>query len=469
MQQAPQPTSNAQSDNRRNGHNNTKLLVASTSSASSGPSAGSIPTAPCQQHATDPLTGLPTHLQLNRELDTRLAQSRQNPVTATLALLQLANFYEIRSWVGRAEADLMLSDIARLLRDTLPDSVPLYRCQRYEFAVLLDNACSLNAKALIEQVSAAMLGATSDLIPPQLEMDCSVGLAQVHRSIPNAAVLFARARHNLQRSLTDHHEAEGAYGYLYQSPTRSIAIIKTALAKDQLELNYQAVVSLRHLTSACYEVRSGLNNSDAALPSHTLFDLATLNALGEALDRRVIEKALACLQAIRQPRTQLRVNIGLNSIVSADFLHWLGDALQHCPGCCEQIQIQVSEQDCLIAQHHLGDLSEGLCALGVRFGINHFGCMDDPLCYLPRLKVDFVKLDNSLTETIATDPVQETCLTDLTTRLHDRGLQVCAGGVESVRILPQLWQAGIDEVQGFALAAAAEQPDFPFFEERRVC
>lgn len=450
--QAPLTPSNVANHNRLNGRNNTGILATK---------------APRQQSA-DPLTGLPTHLQLNKELESRLAQSRRNPVTATLALLQLANFYEIRKWVGRAEADLLLSDIANLLRDTLPESVPLYRCERYEFAVLLDNACSLNAKTLIERVRSAMLGATSDLIPPQLEMHCAVGLAQVHRSIPNAPVLFARARHNLQRSLTDHQETDSAYGYLYQSPARSIDILKTALSNDQIQINYQPIVSLRHLTTPCYEVRSGLGNGAEPIPPRTLFDLATINALGEALDRQVIIKAITYLQATRQSQMQLRISISLNSIVSGDFLIWLGQLLRDNTGCSDQLQLQASEQDCLIAQHHLGDLSEGLCSLGIRFGINHFGCMAEPLCYLPRLKVDFVKLDHSLTKASASDPVQEAHLTDLTGKLHDRGLKVCAGSIESLHALPTFWQAGIDEVQGYSLARPDPHPDFPFFEERRI-
>ena len=58
-------------------------------------------------------------------IDACLELSRKRNLTATLALLQLENFYEIRSWVGLSEADLLLTDIAQLLKASLPKRVLL--------------------------------------------------------------------------------------------------------------------------------------------------------------------------------------------------------------------------------------------------------------------------------------------------------------------------------------------------------
>ena len=48
----------------------------------------------------DALTGLHGQRYLCRAIDACLEQSRESNLTATLALLQLENFYEIRTWVG---------------------------------------------------------------------------------------------------------------------------------------------------------------------------------------------------------------------------------------------------------------------------------------------------------------------------------------------------------------------------------
>lgn len=73
----------------------------------------------------DALTGLHGQRYLCHMIDACLELSRKRNLTATLALLQLENFYEIRSWVGLSEADLLLTDIAQLLKASLPKRVLL--------------------------------------------------------------------------------------------------------------------------------------------------------------------------------------------------------------------------------------------------------------------------------------------------------------------------------------------------------
>ena len=142
----------------------------------------------------DSLTGLPTQTCFNAKLAACLKLCRRQRLVATLALLQLENFYEIRSWVGPAEANLLLRDISQLLQKSLPPSVTLCRCEHYEFAVLLTDSDSRNAELITDRVKAALQSAVSSTIPPQLELKCVVGLARLNRETPTCDVLFARAR-----------------------------------------------------------------------------------------------------------------------------------------------------------------------------------------------------------------------------------------------------------------------------------
>ncbi len=63
---------------------------------------------------------MPTEADFKTRLDRLLRRARQESITATLILLQLENFYEIRTWVGKSEASLLLSDIAREFKKALP-------------------------------------------------------------------------------------------------------------------------------------------------------------------------------------------------------------------------------------------------------------------------------------------------------------------------------------------------------------
>lgn len=151
-----------------------------------GPASSSLHAATAKTvHRRDALTGLHHQDYLCHAIDKCLQQGRKRRIVATLALLQLENFYEIGRWVGKSEANLLLNDTAQVLKSTLPENILLCRCHNYEFAALLIGKHSVNARLITDQVKQALLCAVSPSIPPQLELKCGVGLAALEPGIPS--------------------------------------------------------------------------------------------------------------------------------------------------------------------------------------------------------------------------------------------------------------------------------------------
>jgi GGDEF domain-containing protein len=292
--------------------------------------------------------------ELERRLQVLLDQSRAEPLRATLALLQLKNFYEIRTWVGKAEASLLLADITRVLCKTLPPTVTLSHCDNYEFALLLSNECSSNAPEITRRVQAALQSAASSTIPQQLQLQCAVGLARLDAGVHSAEVLFARARHSLSHAV----EGSQAAGPDTLDNKAIARMIPDALRQQQLELRYQALLHFKHPTRVCYEVRSSLCTRGSVIAGQKLYEAAVWNALGELLDRAVILKSRAALAHKQWQDVQLIVNLSQNSLVSNKFSSWLAAKLRDHPQLQHRLFLQISELDLLGAQHHLSSFSE---------------------------------------------------------------------------------------------------------------
>ena len=96
-----------------------------------------------------------------------------------------------------------MTDIAQLLKTSLPKRVLLCRCHNFEFAALLIADCSVNARGITDKLKQVLLSAVSTSLPRQLELKCDVGLAKLEPNIPFWPVVFARARLNL--SIAHHH------------------------------------------------------------------------------------------------------------------------------------------------------------------------------------------------------------------------------------------------------------------------
>lgn len=390
---------------------------------------------------------LPGQAALEHCLDALIRDSR--PRRASLALLQLANFYEIRTWVGKSEASRLLADIARVLLNCLPAAVSLYRCDNYEFALLLRDECSSNARDITRQVRAALENAVSETIPAQLRLHCVAGLVEITPGLRRAGVALARARHSL-----------GGLDATAAGDINAAAIV-AGLRRGQLQLNYQALVSLTGNQQPILEVRSALHTDAGVISGRSLYRAAVINALGEALDRCVLKTCLRLLSLKRLRPFRLLVNLSLNTLVSPHLCGWLEEKLQAIPDQRQRLILQISELDLLIAQHHLAEFNRSLQALALPLSISHFGCSKDPLRYLHLLDVQLVKLDASLTRNLQTDSVRFKALQNLAEKLKEKDIQSTACHVEQLDALPRLWRAGIDWLQGDCLqgpGADIQQP-----------
>ena len=405
----------------------------------------------------DPLTGLPNRAWLEDALRRALNDGRP----ATLALLQLENFYEIRSWVGKSDASFLLGDIARLLQRNLPDGVMLCRCENYEFVLLLRNENSVNARPITDRIKQALQSAVSESIPPQLELKCAVGLAAAEPGVTGPEVLFARARHQLSVALFRRH-GEERLSAMHEVDGFDPAELGPALERQPLELNFQPIVSLMPDGVERYEVRCRLPLEKGRLAPVRLFEIAVQNALGGVIDRQLISRSLDILREKNQPNLCFFVSLTQNSMVDAGFHHWLQAELAGQTHLARQLVLQISEIDILIAQHHLQYLCEHLAGLEIRLAVSNFGLTDNPFRYLPLLNADYVKM-NLPAATGTGDGKRQ--LQQTLQKLRDSNIQPIAALVENFNTLPLLWRSGVTLAQGNCLAEPAENPTFPFPQE----
>ena len=408
----------------------------------------------------DPLTGLPDRVFLEGALGQALREGRP----ATLALLQLENFYEIRSWVGKSDASFLLCDIARLLARNLPDGVALCRCEHYEFALLLCNENSVNARPVTDRIKQALQSAVSESIPPQLELKCGVGLASAEPGVTGPEVLFARARHQMSVALFRRH-GEDRLSAMHEVDGFDPADLGAALERQQLSLNFQPIISLVPDGVDRYEVRCHLPLEKGRLAPVRLFEIAVQNALGGSIDRQLIRAVLDILRQQNQDSLCFFVSLTQNSLVDADFFRWLREEISGQANLARQLVLQISEIDLLIAQHHLQFLCEQLARLEIRLGISNFGLTDNPFRYLPLLNADFVKMNLTAMDKAGSGRRQ---MQQTLQRLRDAKLQVIAALVEDMGTLPLLWRSGVPLVQGNCLAEPAAAPEYRFPKEQRV-
>ena len=232
--------------------------------------------------------------------------------------------------------------------------------------------------------------------------------------------------------------------------------------RELYKLSFQATVSFNEDGKQLYELRTRLLDDNSSLPAAAFLETVNQNALGEALDRWVIEQAIALLEANADGKLRLTVNLTQNSLVSPSFLTWLKTAVAESSRVIPKLILQISELDVLIAQHHMEYFCHSLNNLGIRLSISHFGSTEDPIRYLPLISAHYIKLDHSLTRLAEVDHNRQRQLGELIGNIHDRGMKVIAPMVEQIGELPVLWEAKVDFIQGYCLHKPGSKLNFKF-------
>lgn len=415
----------------------------------------------------DLVTDLLNRSSLFGRIEQAIATAIYDHQHSALLLFTLNGFEEFVALAGRSASNLLLADTARILGQAVPPHAVTGRSAENEFAVLVPVARGADCERLLSALIQTLNEALQSRQPTGAPITVAAGSAVVNDLAPAAEALLERARRNLtvreaaKSSPLPAPEAYGMPGQMYER-------LEQAFVNEDFVLVFQPVVSLKEDRVERYEIRIRLRDKDQLIyPPHFL-ELANQHGLGEKIDRWVTEKSLQLLQERDDPNLQLTINLTQNSIGSADFLPWLTQQLNATRLTANRIVLQISELDIISAPERLTQFCNQLQELQIPLSVTHFGCTLSSFKYLPNSGVSFVKLDKSLLDNLGTDPAQREKLNNTVASLHARGVLVIAPMIDHIDLLPLLWQADINFVQGNCLQEPSDKMDFSFVQDEEI-
>jgi EAL domain-containing protein (putative c-di-GMP-specific phosphodiesterase class I) len=223
-------------------------------------------------------------------------------------------------------------------------------------------------------------------------------------------------------------------------------------ATTDFRLVYQPIVHLDTGTLAGVEALCRFN--DGRTPEFW-FEQCERQGGAVDLDLQIIERALSDLP--RLPDGYLSVNLSPSTLRDPR----LTDLLLSPIVPTDRIVVEVTEHarvnDYLEAQRVLGALRRA----GVRVAVDDAGAGYSTFQHILQLRPDIIKMDQSITRDIDTDPARRALATALVIFAGEIGAVVVAEGAETDSELRALKDAGIDRAQGFAISAAQSLPMAP--------
>ncbi|NWN91260.1 EAL domain-containing protein [Marinobacter adhaerens] len=420
----------------------------------------------------DLLTGLYNRQYLMQELERVIATAGKHSETGALAYIAIDNFAAMKARVGISGADLLLGDLANLLKREAGEDLMLARMSDDAFCFLCLPCDEKSLTRRCEQVCKAVEEHLFDINGRTVPLTVSVGIASITENSPKAEDLLARA-HIASSEVRSHEgKAQGNGIHVYNpaeheamDDSNSAEVIMKALEDDRFRLLFQPVINLRGGDEEHYEVyvRMLSENGKETSP-YDILPPAGPSATAIKIDRWVFAQAIKRLAEHRgdEGNTRIFLSVTAETLQDETFTPWLSSTLKaaRLPG--DALVFQIREGDAHMHMKQAKEFTSALHELHCRVSIGQFGSTLDPFSTLKHIDTDFVKIDSSFTEEIQKSDEAREQLNEIVKSLQNAGKLTIMPMVESASVLATLWQAGVNYIQGYYLQAPAPEMGYDF-------
>jgi diguanylate cyclase (GGDEF)-like protein len=423
----------------------------------------------------DGLTGLPNRAYVEERARDVLAANGQQHAAAgrpAVIFLDLDRFTAVNDSVGHGAGDLVLAQAARRLRAVVPVHDTVARWGSDEFAVLIEDAGSVQeVTEIAERLAGVVAAEPFRVADQQIALTASVGVALAEPAQPNAGVpdnpsglVLRNADVAMSRAKdTGGDRVEVYAAHMHDDVVRRLEIVsdlQRAISEGELKLQYQPIVDLAtsRVTGAEALVRwwrgdKVTGEARWVLPAEFL-GAAEESGLIVPLGDWVLREACAQGAAWRRSGWDVGVSVNLSArqLTAPLFTAQVADVLAETGLPAEALTVEVNERVLVEDDGMVIDRLVDLHGLGIRMAIDDFGTGYASLAHLRRLPLDIIKIDPSFVAGLGHDDTL-TLLTRTVVQVgRDLGLQVIAEGIEHPRQLKALREMGCGYGQGFLVA-----------------
>lgn len=416
----------------------------------------------------DPLTDLPNRRSLEASLDRLVVTSRERRMHGAVVVIDLDGFKYVNDSRGHALGDVLLVQVAQLLRRTLRPRDVLGRLGGDEFAVLLADTDAEEAEAVVQRLldalrtgvllvdggravrttasmGLAVFGPDSRLSGEQLLVDADVAMYDAKEAGRDRLALS---------SGSDPHQIELRERHTW------LERVRDAVEHDRFVLHAQPIMDLRTNEICRHELLLRMIAEDGGIVMPGAFlGVAERGGVIGAVDRWVIRRAFAMLReeqaAGRRPR--FSVNLSGASVGDPEVLALVERELATLVESHGAMLFEVTETAAVVDLERARQFAERLRSLGCSLALDDFGSGYGSFAYLKHLPFDVLKIDGQFVRGLVRSAEDQAVVTALVTIAQALGKVTVAEFVEDARTLELLRELGVNEAQGYYVGRPAAQ------------
>jgi multidomain signaling protein FimX len=400
----------------------------------------------------DATTGFYHRRRFLEVLTDRLDVSSRGGVRV-LAYIRPDKFRELEEQIGPLSSEDVLVQIAEQLRELTQPNDLYGRFGGQIFTLFLERGALRDVEAWAQNALGRIAARIFASAHHTLSVTCTIGLAEVGPSTERLDALIAQARRSNQLGRGQ----GGNQVVLQQTSDESTRVqrfdeiwvqqIKSALMENRFRLAHLPIAPLSGEQFVMYDtVLRMIDAQGDEVAGSEFMPAAVRNRLLRAIDRWVIGASLAF--CAKTPLDCVFIKLSSESLIDRTLVEWLKKAVESSGVAPRQLCFQVSEENATQYLTQTQALADELRSLGHRFAIESFGVGRDSGRILAQTSMDFLKIDGSLMQGIATDQALQEKVRIYVHAATTRNIPTIAERVEDANTMAVLFQIGVAYMEG---------------------
>lgn len=410
----------------------------------------------------DLLTGLPNRRLLMDRLHAALATSARNRLYGAVLFIDLDRFKAINDVGGHDAGDLLLVAVAQRLRACVRDEDTVARLGGDEFVVLLPEigaelGPSSQKGALVAEKIRRALNAPFDLDGHVHHTSPSIGISMFCGAGEAPELLLRQADMAMYKAKDAGRNTMRFFSAAMQLAVETHAALEAdlrhAVPDGQLRLYFEPQVDAGQRPTGAEALARWMHPTRGEVSPLQFIPIAEESSLILDIGGWVLDKV--CAQLARWAGTSalrhltLAVNVSAQQFRQPDFVETVALALMRHAFDPSRLKLELTESVIVNDVVDVVEKMHRLRAMGVALSMDDFGTGYSSLSYLKQLPLDQIKIDQSFTRDISTDPTDAIMVKTIIDLARNFNLHVIAEGVETEEQLAFLQRHGCMAYQGY--------------------
>jgi diguanylate cyclase (GGDEF)-like protein len=421
--------------------------------------------------SNDPLTKLNNRWKFEQSANTQIQFAERDGAPFSMLVFDLDHFGYINDVHGHPMGDLVLKEVAHVLRHQVRAQDIVARIGEDEFGVILPATALQKGQVIADTLCRAIAEMEFQTAKGPLRVTASMGVVSYPMHGRNSETLSITGDVAITKAKTlGRNRAVTVDSDEVADVTRIHGRgvwLRQAIADERVKLYAQPIVNVRANRMFACEVLTRIQDGNRLLSaSHFVPDLERHGRI-EDLDRFVLEQALDHKRRIPSlAGVKLFINLSAVTIENQEFMQNLPAILeaQHTPP--GEVVIEITEREALRQLSRLSGLIRELREEGILFALDDFGSGFNSFLYLKYFPVDFVKIEGSFVQHIAQNRRDRLIVEHIHQVAQALGVRTIAERVEDENTHELVRTLGIELAQGYYYEAPTPLQDVghsPFF------